>query len=721
MRILGFKARNFLSFGDEPQKIDFGSSTTIVGPNDAGKTNIFRAISTIGHLFQEDRPDLRPYYHLGDLDRQIEVDLDIEFSTDEIQALADFLVCSGIATNVNVQKPENGPVWVQLKNEMGGQGRKMYEEMFSRAGLQIKGPWQYGSPPELQLRITVGNREFLIQRGSLLHKPSQNAYLYSLNSFTQVLFERAIAKGGSISFDTSDVFEYVEQELGRPGAGAILFQRYQSAQLEGTLGSRLEYRRLVKFAGDVSAQYVFDLFGLVDLIFRRTVSRIADFRSPKELDLDKIDAGLPGSSLHLDGESLTRSLFQLRNGVSSGDRELFESIRTKFSELTNGADFDLVVRSKRVSLGSVDEIVAAPEKPAPFAIPYADRHLVLRTREEYETRHACSIQIKNRKGHTTPIELAAAGLFELLMVVASLVASHGQTILLDEPALNLHPSVQRRLAELFQESIDVNSNQLVTITHSPYMVRKMDDTWRVDKKEDVSRIRSIGDSFEKIAPAERKGLLMEFGKPELRALLFSRGVVFVEGLSDKFVVEMSDERLSSSGEGANLDSEEWAVISVGGKDHLGLYLSLADTLDVECLTVADYDTLMRCERLFELKNAKVRASTLFVALHNTNKLSAEELSYLSNIQSDQTKSNGNYWYAQSRLEELNQIAKNHGVFVFQKDLEGALQSPTTARTQKPLRAMETVADMISKDTIPTEIRSMISFLREKTRSQAKPS
>ena len=58
MKLCYLKARNVLSFGDDGVELEFSPFNVIAGPNDSGKTNIFRVLRLIEKAFDYGRPPL---------------------------------------------------------------------------------------------------------------------------------------------------------------------------------------------------------------------------------------------------------------------------------------------------------------------------------------------------------------------------------------------------------------------------------------------------------------------------------------------------------------------------------------------------------------------------------------------------------------------------------------------------------------------------------------
>ena len=94
MQIKQIKLKNFLSFGNTEQVIDLSDLNTIVGPNDSGKTNVFRAINLIHTLLNERMTPSESYYHNKNFERPFKLELKIELNHEEKNALNNFFISS---------------------------------------------------------------------------------------------------------------------------------------------------------------------------------------------------------------------------------------------------------------------------------------------------------------------------------------------------------------------------------------------------------------------------------------------------------------------------------------------------------------------------------------------------------------------------------------------------------------------------------------------------
>ncbi|MCW3986963.1 MAG: AAA family ATPase, partial [Candidatus Bathyarchaeota archaeon] len=88
MKLRYLRVRNVLSFGDEEVKLEFGDFNIIAGPNDSGKTNLFRVLSLIENAFDFRKPQLDGIRYQGYNDRPLHLEIGIELEDIELEILA---------------------------------------------------------------------------------------------------------------------------------------------------------------------------------------------------------------------------------------------------------------------------------------------------------------------------------------------------------------------------------------------------------------------------------------------------------------------------------------------------------------------------------------------------------------------------------------------------------------------------------------------------------
>jgi len=185
-----------------------------------------------------------------------------------------------------------------------------------------------------------------------------------------------------------------------------------------------------------------------------------------------------------------------------------------------------------------------------------------------------------------PIELAGAGAWEAAILSVFLEMPSG-VLVLDEPALNLHPIRQRRLLEMLSSQ----DRQVLLVTHSPYMVP-------VDEAADLGRIvRFVLEAgTTRVCRAQRgpsagreeaKWIRWLSELADVRSLLFARGVVLVEGgteqgaLSSWFAKSPEARRLGTP-EDLNI-----SIFSVGGDQKFQTFISLLSAFEIPWVVVCD--------------------------------------------------------------------------------------------------------------------------------------
>jgi Overcoming lysogenization defect protein-like, TOPRIM domain/AAA domain, putative AbiEii toxin, Type IV TA system len=314
-------------------------------------------------------------------------------------------------------------------------------------------------------------------------------------------------------------------------------------------------REFAAQAGIVLEQTQRNSFSPADVLYavlRRGLMLLGELREPprKEYTVEEIASELSPP----DGSRIPLRLFRLKNG-DAADRRQFAAIQDLFKRLT-GRTFDIALASPLSGQG-----------------------------EESSARLQVSV-IVDHHGYDLAIDFAGAGIWEALLLSAALPVSAGLVAGLDEPARNLHPSLQRRLLMEMRRA----PGQFILTTHSPYLVsmdthRDLTGIVRFDTTTDaVTRQHRLRANDKPDNTRIRKALSES---ADARALLFARGVVLVEGgtelgaLPEWFGKSLTAERVGTP------DSLNVVIFSVDGDRSFGTFTAFLHAFGVPWAIVCD--------------------------------------------------------------------------------------------------------------------------------------
>lgn len=238
------------------------------------------------------------------------------------------------------------------------------------------------------------------------------------------------------------------------------------------------------------------------------------------------------------------ALQSLLNGLDLGDEQ------RELRELLVG--FNDTLRTSAALAGLREKVAGHLSKAMPRSVETDD--LLVRTASDPTDSVLRDVSVFfDRDGKQIPITEQSDGIRQLLLMsLFDLAESEAHTIAIDEPELHLHPSSQRTLAELLQNS----NNQKLIATHSPYIVQRFDPAEVVAITPD-GRCHQIPN--EKRGEVER--VLAHWWSPRLIEVLTARRVVVVEGLADRIVVEAA-----ARASGIDLDRVGTVVFEIDGAD-----------------------------------------------------------------------------------------------------------------------------------------------------------
>lgn len=158
----------------------------------------------------------------------------------------------------------------------------------------------------------------------------------------------------------------------------------------------------------------------------------------------------------------------------------------------------------------------------------------------------------------------------------------------EEPELYLHPHAQRRLYRDLRDMVEADANLYVmATTHSPVFVDmdKYRELTIVEKRKDGTKvIRCDRDLFEGANSQDRKRRfnMAYWFNPDRSEAFFAKGVILVEGQTEKATLPLLAERLG-------VYNEEVSIIDVGGKGNLPLYVEVLNAFRRPYVVVHDED------------------------------------------------------------------------------------------------------------------------------------
>ena len=243
-----------------------------------------------------------------------------------------------------------------------------------------------------------------------------------------------------------------------------------------------------------------------------------------------------------DGAAVGAEIYRLKNG-GPRDRERFREIQSTFTELT-GRQLEVQARPAPADDG----------EPALIIEPTVAGHHGER-----------------------PVELSGAGIQEALVLSALLGGSPGRVTVLDEPAVNLEPTVQRRLTGKVR-----GPGQYLVITHNADLVpfdehSDLGRIVRVAPGASGSEIRQPDYGNRRLRDQLRQLQLLQ--PAEVRSLLFARAVILCEGQTEIGALPRWWTRARAAGL-PDLGAANVSFISVPGHSGFGPYIMFLDAFAI---------------------------------------------------------------------------------------------------------------------------------------------
>lgn len=587
MKIQSVRIKNFLTFDENGVEInDLSTLTFLVGPNQSGKSSFIKAIEFVSRNYNRDYNApiyaLKSYFHNQDSSREIEISLKVSLNPVERRIVLTALL---LALEIDAE-----PDVLQNKT---GKDRKLATETIHeviRRCSTLFGPllendvWlnlkvMPGSQREVYTYIgfTTPSGLLYLADGSRLSMSPGPSNVWGSLDFVNEIYDRLIAKNPdffSINSDQSEATDEIASEvansfdidwftenltdvrsvprslylhwieLGRPN-------KYWKVPLE--IEDLLELEEYLTAHNTASNR---PQTSLHDIVFSMLDSSVA-YLSDERTKLSSMGMSHPwiksnGEELELTND-LPFNLFKMSNSVDKNSRNRYRRILEVEYKLA-GVHADVVLEAKEIRKGNGESETIKIEVPA---------------------------LVFDEESISYPATLAASGHCELLSVLYAVYGPSGTSILLDEPALNLHPVKQRELMDTILALAQEADNNLIIVTHSPALVKKdyIDASLRFTFKNGATVVNRL--DLKENAEKLRKLILMD---PSVLNALFAKKVLLLEGGQELLALP---EWFSKLEDWLDLDVYGIVLLDVHGSGQFGNYAQLLESWDIQFRLIGD--------------------------------------------------------------------------------------------------------------------------------------
>ena len=183
-----------------------------------------------------------------------------------------------------------------------------------------------------------------------------------------------------------------------------------------------------------------------------------------------------------------------------------------------------------------------------------------------------------------------------------LISNGANVVAIDEPEIHLHPSSQRSLARLLKNGI----NQKIIATHSPDIVSAFDPECIVSVKAHGKVVQPA----QGLLNNDQRLILTWWAKDKLEPLT-ARHIIFVEGISDRIVLERVAELTERE-----LDRLGVTIMEVGGCKNMKHVWSLfgADGFDIPTSILIDEDAVPDVPKYLNIQQDEFEQNSVWVSI-----------------------------------------------------------------------------------------------------------
>jgi len=583
MKVTFIQARNFLSFKNIslPCKQENGKpkeKVIIVGPNNAGKSNLIRALKfardVCRYSFKEEAGAFTNKYS-GERSFELEIGFYLDEERKDLKSFTEIYAHTALS-DINIDYND----WKDIVQSNKTLGRKTIGEINTCMSKSLKEASQKlimfisnlihsssivvqynGKPtgyPSMCIKFQFDGKEIYYDDMYYIYRPDLFSSGYDLKKwFIKFLSSQDIDVVSACKKGREEEIEIKPEEWlkfilekGQLSLGStITIDQIKSENRAEITELLRKYDYPMEPGREINPyffiRYMFaSRIVILDEIRARPTKQFEDKRFKEEMTSHspRIYYGI--------GENLALFLFRLKVAEKKEERDVYQKIKEWFKEFTGGLDFDISY------------------KP-----------------EEEGKQHRLNIWIVDREGkYQMPIDYVGSGLLEALNIFAVLVGNENCVITLDEPALHLHPIKQRELmGKILSEATSTSGNQFIIITHSPYIidVNSLKNVVRFNLEENETKVYSLAEVFSQERKAEdiKKKFLQN---PQYKYIPFARGVIIAEGESEEIGIPLLLQKA-----GFDLEKYDIELFNAGSDTNFEIPIKIADALYVPYVVVCD--------------------------------------------------------------------------------------------------------------------------------------
>jgi predicted ATP-dependent endonuclease of OLD family len=708
-----------LSFGKQGCEIsDFKDLNIFVGPNDSGKTNVIRTIIFIREFLKNPlkwRTDsLKPYLRNLDEGIPFEINIKVKLNNQERRYAESFLLSSfANGSHLEIFNSSNNPekypkvtnnVYREHYDNLLEKNRNAVAALLDKGiAITIKSSGVYGSKIKHFFRFYTSAGDLIVDDNEIRISEEEtftsgaffiSGFLYGSAArsqaelsykFDETTWSDYLERYDRTELKFEDLFSLLGKEEHRRCYVNFSFPSNNNPVRESKMqpydADMWKFKSLFSQSSQINSFSAFFSAIFSDSIVYLPEKATGNNRVPlKNLGTSDLDVTI---------SNISNILFKLKNSDQRGEAGRYAEIENFFKELT-GRKFHVALSGKKTdeefSQGQHD--IDQDEQSKQSATGSIS--------DSYNLKHV--VYIVDNNDRYVLSDFSSSGMLEALTVATAVSGFKDKIIILDEPGSAFHPYMQRRLSEKIRNLSAGNESQYFMVTHSSFMFDITENTmiWRAYKSNNES---SLIDVWKELPDdvKNRKKFLSNMAEPKVKSILYSNGVILVEGIGEEFLINSLDNYYSSKSGDKGVSGRNWTVLPVGGKTAFPRFMQMLEALSIKYFCIADNDALMEIPNSTNGVGNRDHFSAVFFSLSQCGNLYEMEKAVINSLKltKEIDGKRDNYVYNDEDRNTLLEIAKKHKFLIMNKDLEELLGVQTDKN--KLLRDIDAIDAKLRKN------------------------